>query len=52
MDYIERICDSELQDKLDAFGAVHVIGPKWCGKQQLLRKLQNHFFKCPGLESA
>ncbi len=30
--YIKRICDDELKDKLEAFGAVHITGPKWCGK--------------------
>lgn len=30
--YIKRICDDELELKLDAFGAVHIVGPKWCGK--------------------
>ncbi len=32
MDYIKRVCDDELALKLEAFGAVHVVGPKWCGK--------------------
>ncbi|MCD8151259.1 MAG: DUF4143 domain-containing protein [Clostridiales bacterium] len=31
-EYIKRICDSELELKLEAFGAVHIVGPKWCGK--------------------
>lgn len=31
-DYIRRVCDSELALKLEAFGAVHITGPKWCGK--------------------
>ncbi len=31
-EYIKRICDEELQLKLEAFGAVHIFGPKWCGK--------------------
>ena len=31
-DYIKRICDEELELKLEAFGAVHIVGPKWCGK--------------------
>ncbi|MGN0519193.1 MAG: ATP-binding protein [Candidatus Fimenecus sp.] len=30
--YIQRVCDSELELKLEAFGAVHIVGPKWCGK--------------------
>lgn len=30
--YYERIVDSELDSKLRAFGATHIVGPKWCGK--------------------
>ena len=30
--YMKRICDDELELKLEAFGAVHIVGPKWCGK--------------------
>jgi len=26
------LIDSELKDKLEAFGAVLIVGPKWCGK--------------------
>ena len=31
-EYIKRICDAELELKLEAFGAIHIVGPKWCGK--------------------
>lgn len=31
-EYIKRVCNSELELKLEAFGAVHIVGPKWCGK--------------------
>ncbi len=30
--YLPRVCDPELEQKLEAFGAVHIVGPKWCGK--------------------
>ena len=30
--YYERIVDKELDLKLRAFGATHIVGPKWCGK--------------------
>lgn len=33
--YIPRIADSELQDRLEASGAVLIVGPKWCGKTTL-----------------
>lgn len=32
MRYLKRIADSELKLKLEAFGAVQIKGPKWCGK--------------------
>ena len=34
MKYKARIADSLLKEKLDTFGAVLIIGPKGCGKQQ------------------
>lgn len=30
--YLGRIVDGELALRLEAFGAVQIIGPKWCGK--------------------
>ncbi len=30
--YMERVVDSQLRDKLETFGAVNIVGPKWCGK--------------------
>ena len=32
MDYLERAADIMLSDRLDAFGAILLEGPKWCGK--------------------
>lgn len=32
MEYLERIADSQLKLRLEAFGAVQIKGPKWCGK--------------------
>ncbi|MEA1911350.1 MAG: AAA family ATPase, partial [Spirochaetota bacterium] len=32
MKYLPRIIDTILNDYLEAFGAVLLIGPKWCGK--------------------
>lgn len=31
-DYRRRIVDDELALRLEAFGAVQIKGPKWCGK--------------------
>lgn len=30
--YLDRIVDKQLDLKLRAFGATHIVGPKWCGK--------------------
>lgn len=32
MKYLKRIADSQLDLRLQAFGAVQIKGPKWCGK--------------------
>ena len=32
MEYFRRIVDGELAMRLEAFGAVQIKGPKWCGK--------------------
>ncbi len=32
MNYLERIADKHLKDRLNAMGAVLIEGPKWCGK--------------------
>lgn len=31
-EYLHRIADETLDLRLEAFGAVQIIGPKWCGK--------------------
>lgn len=32
MSYLPRIADNQLEERLEAFGAVLIEGPKWCGK--------------------
>ncbi|MGI6521778.1 MAG: ATP-binding protein [Fermentimonas sp.] len=32
MNYLKRIADEQLRLRLEAFGAVQIKGPKWCGK--------------------
>lgn len=32
MSYLKRVADATLAERLDAFGAVLIEGPKWCGK--------------------
>ena len=31
MDYLRRIADEEFSLRLEAFGALQINGPKWCG---------------------
>ena len=32
MEYLPRIADASLQERLEAFGAILIEGPKWTGK--------------------
>lgn len=43
--YIKRICDDELSLKLEAFGAVHIVGPKWCGKTTTAKQFAKSFIE-------
>ncbi|MCD8131152.1 MAG: DUF4143 domain-containing protein [Lachnospiraceae bacterium] len=44
-EYIKRICDEELELKLDAFGAVHIVGPKWCGKTTTAKQFARSYIE-------
>ncbi len=44
-EYIKRICDEELALKLEAFGAVHIVGPKWCGKTTTAKQYAKSFIE-------
>ena len=44
-DYIRRVCDSELELKLETFGAVHIVGPKWCGKTTTAKQFANSYIE-------
>lgn len=43
--YIKRICDDELELKLEAFGAVHIVGPKWCGKTTTAKQFAKSYIE-------
>lgn len=45
MSYYKRTADALLQDLLDAFGAVLIEGPKWCGKTTTASQLANSVLK-------
>ncbi len=44
-DYIKRVCDEELQLKLEASGAVHIVGPKWCGKTTTAKQFAKSYIE-------
>ena len=44
-DYLPRICDKELSIKLEAFGAVHIVGPKWCGKTTTAKQFAKSYIE-------
>lgn len=43
--YIKRICDDGLELKLEAFGAVHIVGPKWCGKTTTAKQFAKSYIE-------
>ncbi|MFA6707708.1 MAG: DUF4143 domain-containing protein [Sphaerochaetaceae bacterium] len=45
MEYFNRTADLMLQDLLDAFGAVLIEGPKWCGKTTTASQFANSLIK-------
>ena len=44
-DYIPRLIDKELREKLDNFGAVNVVGCKWCGKTRTAKEFAKSFIE-------
>lgn len=38
MEYLKRMADEQLKLRLEAFGAVQITGPKWCGKTTTAEK--------------
>ncbi len=45
MIYLQRIADKQLCQKLDAFGAVLIIGPKGCGKTTTAKQAAKSFIE-------
>lgn len=44
-EYIPRLVDKELQEKLDNFGAINIIGCKWCGKTRTAKEFAKSFIE-------
>lgn len=45
IEYLHRNVDELLHDLLDAFGAVLIEGPKWCGKTTTAEQQANSVIK-------
>ena len=45
MSYFKRISDKVLTERLEAFGAVLIEGPKWCGKTTTAEQLAKSVIK-------
>lgn len=52
MDYLERAPDDLLRDFLDAFGAVLIEGPKWCGKTTTASQQAKSIIKMQDIDNA
>lgn len=44
MSYLPRIADNQLEERLEAFGAVLIEGPKWCGKTTTAEQISKSVF--------
>lgn len=38
MDYFPRLVDKELDDRIKAFNAINIVGPKGCGKTRTAKE--------------
>ena len=45
MKYLERVADQMLKDRLEAFGAVLIEGPKWTGKTTTAERIARSVIK-------
>ena len=43
--YLKRVCEKELEIKLETFGAIHIVGPKWCGKTTTARQFAKSYIE-------
>ena len=50
MSYLHRIADDELSLRLEAFGAVLIEGPKWCGKTTTAEQMSKSVIKMQDVE--
>ena len=51
MSYSHRIADLQLAERLEAFGAVLIEGPKWCGKTTTAEQMSKSVIKMQDTET-
>lgn len=44
-EYIPRLADKELKEKLENFGAVNIVGCKWCGKTRTAKEFAKSYIE-------
>ena len=44
-EYIPRLVDKEIEEKLENFGAVSIVGCKWCGKTRTSKEFAKSFIE-------
>ena len=44
-EYFRDVKWCKLADKLEAFGAVHIVGPKWCGKTTTAKQFAKSYIE-------
>lgn len=52
MEYFSRVADQMLQDRLEAFGAILIEGPKWTGKTTTAEQLSKSVIKMQDPDNA
>ncbi len=45
MGYLKRTADKVLEEQLEAFGAILIEGPKWCGKTTTAEQMAKSVIK-------
>ena len=44
-EYMPRLVDGEVQEKLDNFGAISINGCKWCGKTRTAKQFAKSYIE-------
>jgi len=50
--YIKRCVDKIIEERLKIFGAINIVGPKWCGKSETSKKHSKSWLKVDDYDEA